>query len=154
LASCWERSSAIPAAAPLRWLLGCVAALLAVDMTAAGVAPSADWLSIAILSLAMGMMNAAINRVGAQSIGPGYVTGGLNNMGQHVALAIKRALLSNAQGAWDTRLRRASVLGGIWSAFVIGALLAGAATPNFSVRTLLAPTLILLALAAFIRLPA
>lgn len=137
---------------PLRWLLALVAALLIIDMGAVYVA-AADWLSIAILSLAMGMMNSALSRVGGQSISLGYVTGGLNNVGRHLALAAKGAPLADAQGQSDTHGRRAALLGGIWLAFVVGALLAGAATPSFAVRTLLAPALVLLALAASIRFP-
>jgi uncharacterized membrane protein YoaK (UPF0700 family) len=40
------------------------------------------------------------------------------------------------------------LLAGIWAAFVIGALLAGAATPNFAAWSLLPPMVILSILAA------
>jgi hypothetical protein len=52
----------------------------------------------------------------------------LNNLAQHLALAFKGVPLSHAEGPHDTHLRRAGLLAGIWTAFVIGALLAGAAT--------------------------
>jgi uncharacterized membrane protein YoaK (UPF0700 family) len=68
-------------------------------------------------------------------------------MGMHLALAVKRAPLPDAQGAWDTHGRRAFLLLGVWAGFLIGALVAGAATSRFGVWVLLLPLLILLALA-------
>jgi uncharacterized membrane protein YoaK (UPF0700 family) len=75
------------------------------------------------------------------------VTGTLNNLAQHLALAVKGTPLSHAEGPHDTHLRRAGLLAGMWGAFVIGALLAGAATPNFAAWSLLLPILILSVLA-------
>jgi uncharacterized membrane protein YoaK (UPF0700 family) len=131
----------------LSWLLGSVAALLAVAMGAAdpGVLPA--WLGIILLSLAMGIMNTTVARVGEQSVSLGYVTGDLNNLAQHLALAVKR--VPGPHGSGDTHGRRATLLAGIWAAFLIGAALAGAATPRFAVWTLLPPILVLLALVAF-----
>jgi uncharacterized membrane protein YoaK (UPF0700 family) len=43
------------------------------------------------------------------------------------------------------------LLARIWVGFLAGALLSGAATPRFSAKVLLAPVLILAALAAFDR---
>jgi hypothetical protein len=45
--------------------------------------------------------------------------------------------------------RRAALLAGVWVAFLGGALLASAATPHFASGTLLPPTALLAALAAF-----
>jgi uncharacterized membrane protein YoaK (UPF0700 family) len=101
-----------------------------------------------VLSLTMGIMNTTVTRVGEQQISLGYVTGTLNNFAQHLALAVKGAPLSHAEGPHDTHLRRAGLLAGMWAAFVIGALLAGAATPNFAAWSLLLPILILSVLAA------
>jgi uncharacterized membrane protein YoaK (UPF0700 family) len=77
------------------------------------------------------------------------VTGDLNNLAQHLALAIKRVPVPRGQGSWDIHGRRASLLTGIWAAFLIGAALAGASAPRFAAWTLLPPILVLLALAAF-----
>jgi len=133
----------------LSWLFGSVATLLAVAMAAAvpGMLPA--WLGIILLSLAMGIMNTTISRVGEQSVSLGYVTGDLNNLAQHLALAIKRVPVPRGQGSWDIHGRRASLLTGIWAAFLIGAALAGASAPRFAAWTLLPPILVLLALAAF-----
>jgi uncharacterized membrane protein YoaK (UPF0700 family) len=100
-----------------------------------------------VLSLAMGIMNTSVTRVGDQSVSLGYVSGTLNNLAQHLALAVKGVPLTHAEGPHDTHLRRAGLLAGIWAAFVIGALLAGAAMPNFAAWSLLLPIVILSVLA-------
>lgn len=131
-----------------RWLFGLVAALLAVVVTAADAAAPPGWFSVT-LSLAMGIMNTTVTRVGAQSVSLGYVTGTLNNLGQHLALAVKRLPVPDAEGPWDTHARRAALLGSIWGAFLVGALLAGVTTPHFAVWSLVPPIFILLLLSAF-----
>lgn len=135
----------------LSWLFGLVATLLAVAMAAANPGVLPGWLGIVLLSLAMGIMNTTVNSVGEQSVSLGYVTGDLNNLAQHLALAVKRLPVPHGQGPWDTHRRRATLLAGIWAAFLIGAVLAGAATLRLSAWTLLPPILILLTLAAFRR---
>ena len=52
----------------LSWLFGLVAALLAVAMAAVYPGPLPGWFGIMILSLAMGIMNTTVNRVGEQSV--------------------------------------------------------------------------------------
>jgi uncharacterized membrane protein YoaK (UPF0700 family) len=126
-----------------RWLFALVAGLLALGLAAVAPGPLPGWFGIVVLSLAMGIMNTTVTRVGEQQVSLGYVTGTLNNLAQHLALAVKGAPLSHAEGPHDTHLRRA----GIWTAFVIGALLAGAATPNFAAWSLLLPIVILSVLA-------
>jgi uncharacterized membrane protein YoaK (UPF0700 family) len=107
--------------------------------------------AIAAISFAMGIMNNALSRVGAQSVSLTFVTGTLSRVGSSLALALRRAPLPDPQGPWDTHLRRAMLLARIWAGFLIGALLSGAATPRFGAWVLLAPALILAALAAFDR---
>jgi uncharacterized membrane protein YoaK (UPF0700 family) len=135
----------------LSWLFTLVAALLAIAMAAVDRGPLPGWLGIMLLSLAMGMMNTTVTRVGAQSVSLTYVTGTLNNLAQHLALAVKRLPVPNGEGPWDTHVRRAGLLAGIWIAFLIGAALAGAATPRFAAWTLVPPILVVLALAALRR---
>jgi uncharacterized membrane protein YoaK (UPF0700 family) len=106
---------------------------------------------IAIVSAAMGILNSAFSRVGAQSVSLTFVTGTLSRVGSHLALAARRSPLADAQGPWDTHLRRALLLARIWVGFLAGALLSGAATPRFGAWVLAAPALILAALAAFDR---
>lgn len=107
--------------------------------------------AIASISFAMGIMNNSLSHVGAQSVSVAFVTGALSRLGASLALALSRAPLPDAQGPWDTHLRRALLLGRIWAGFLVGALLSGAATPRFGAWVLLPPALVLAALAAFDR---
>ena len=130
------------------WLpFGWVATLLAVNLGVTHLGPLASGVGIATLSLAMGLMNTALSRVGAQSVNLVFVTGTLNTMAQHLALAVKRAPLPEARGSWDTHRRRAFLLMGVWASFLTGAVLAGVATSRFGVWVLLLPVMTLLALA-------
>ena len=97
----------------------------------------------------MGMMNTTLSHLGAEPMNLTFVTGTLNKLGRHLALAVKRATLPDAQGPWDTHLRRAGLLASVWAGFLTGAVLSGAANSCFGVRALLGPFLILLALALF-----
>ena len=134
-----------------RRLFGVVAAVLAVSIGLTLRGWSGGAVSIATLSVAMGMMNTALSHIGALPVSLTFVTGTLIRMGTHLALALTRAPLQGAQGSWDTHGRRAFLLLGIWASFLIGALLGGAATSRFGVWVLLLPLLILLALAVFSR---
>ncbi len=104
---------------------------------------------IAIVSAAMGILNSAFSRVGAQSVSLTFVTGTLSRVGSHLAMAARRSPLADAQGPWDTHLRRALLLARIWVGFFAGAVLSGATTPRYGVWALSAPVLILAGLAAF-----
>jgi uncharacterized membrane protein YoaK (UPF0700 family) len=106
---------------------------------------------VATSSFAMGVMNTALSRVGAQPVSLTFVTGALSRIGSSLALALRRAPLPDAQGPWDTHLRRAMLVGRIWAGFLAGALLSGAATPRYGAWVLAAPALILAAMAAFDR---
>jgi uncharacterized membrane protein YoaK (UPF0700 family) len=128
----------------LHRLFAMVAALLAIG-TAAAYWAWPGWLSIMILSSAMGILNTSITHVGGQTVSLGFVTGDLNNLAQHAALGIKRTPLPEAQGSWDTRWARAIVLAGIWTAFLGGAILGTALVPRLAAWTLLVPCVMLLA---------
>jgi uncharacterized membrane protein YoaK (UPF0700 family) len=135
-----------------RRVLYCVvaAALAAIiGLTHLGALPVAG--AIAAISAAMGVMNNALSRVGAQAVSLTFVTGSLSRVGSSLALALRRAPLRDAQGPWDTHLRRALLLARLWLGFLVGALLSGAATPRYGALVLSAPALILAALAAFDR---
>ena len=135
-----------------RWLLlGLVATLLAVSIGGTQVGSSASGVGIATLSLAMGFLNTALSSVGAQSVNLVFVTGTLNTMAQHLALAVKSTPFPDAQGSWDTHSHRAFLLMGVWASFLMGAFVAGLATSRFGVWALLLPILILLMLAVFSR---
>ena len=76
-------------------------------------------LAIAMLALAMGMMNTVLSHVGGQSLNIGFVTGTLNSAGQHLAQAVLRVPLPDAQGARDTHASRAALLLCLWLAFLL-----------------------------------
>jgi uncharacterized membrane protein YoaK (UPF0700 family) len=132
-------------------LYGVVAAALAaiIGLTQLGMLPGA--VAIAAISVAMGVMNNALSRVGAQAVSLTFVTGSLSRVGSSLALAMRRAPLRDAQGPWDTHLRRALLLARLWLGFLVGAFLSGAVTPRYGALVLSAPALILAALAAFDR---
>lgn len=129
-------------------VFGLVAAMLAATIGFAQLGFLSGCGGIASISFAMGILNAAVSRVGAQSVSLTFVTGTLSRVGSHLALAARRADLPDAQGPWDTHLRRALLLARVWTAFLIGAFASGAATPRFGVWVLSAPMLGLAALAA------
>jgi uncharacterized membrane protein YoaK (UPF0700 family) len=137
----------------LRLLIILVAALLVLGVVTTSFSPTMAWVGIMALSLAMGMMNTSVTGVGRQTIGLGYVSGTLNSLARHLALAAKETPLLDATGPHDTHARRAALLACIWFAFMLGALIGGAATPRFAASALLLPVLVLLALAAYSRAP-
>jgi uncharacterized membrane protein YoaK (UPF0700 family) len=102
------------------------------------------WLSIMILSTAMGIMNTSINHVGGQAVNLGFVTGDLNNFAQRLAMGIRQDPVPQMQGSWDNHWWRAALLAGIWVAFLIGAALGAALASLFTMWALLLPVLILL----------
>jgi uncharacterized membrane protein YoaK (UPF0700 family) len=132
-------------------VFGVVAAGLAAIIGLAQLGSTSDGVGIATVSFAMGVMNTTLSRVGAQAVSLTFVTGTLSRVGANLALALRRAPLPDAQGPWDTHLRRAMLLARIWAGFLAGALLSGVATPRFGAWVLLAPVLILAAMAAFDR---
>jgi len=134
-----------------RLIFGLVAASLALIIGLTQLGLSYSWVHIATISFAMGVMNSALSRVGALAVSLTFVTGTLSKLGAQLALAARRAPLADSQGSWDTPMHRALRLAGIWGAFLAGALLSGAATPRFGVGVLLAPALVLAALAALDR---
>jgi len=119
-----------------------VAAMLAVGVAAAYLAWP-GWLSIMILSAAMGIMNTSITRVGGQPVSLGFLTGDLNNLARHLAMGVTRGPVTQAQGSWDTHWRRAALLAGVWATFFVGAVLGAALASRFEVWTLLLPALML-----------
>jgi uncharacterized membrane protein YoaK (UPF0700 family) len=132
-----------------RLLFGAVSTLLAVSIGVTQLGWLGAEIGIAALSLAMGLMNTTLSRVGAVPVSLTFVTGTLNKLGQHLALSVLGAPLADAQGPWDTHLRRAALLASLWAGFLTGAVLSAAAIGYFGVWVLLAPLLILLGMALF-----
>jgi uncharacterized membrane protein YoaK (UPF0700 family) len=120
-----------------------VAALLAMSI-AATYFGWPGWLTIMILSTAMGIMNTSISHVGGQAVNLGFVTGDLNNFAQRLAMGIRLDPVPQMQGSWDNHWWRAALLAGIWAAFLIGAAFGAALASLFTMWALLLPVLILL----------
>ena len=75
------------------------------------------------------------------------MSGNPNNLGQHLAMGIKQAPVGHVQRSWDTYWLRAAVLTGIWSAFLLGAVLGAAFAARLANWTLLLPALMLVVFA-------
>jgi uncharacterized membrane protein YoaK (UPF0700 family) len=132
-----------------RLLFGTVSTSLAVIIGFTQLGKLDAEIGIAALSLAMGLMNSTLSHVGAEPVSLTFVTGTLNKLGHHLALAAWQAPLADTQGPWDTHLRRAGMLASVWAGFLAGAVLSAAAIRYIGVWVLLAPLLILLAVALF-----
>jgi uncharacterized membrane protein YoaK (UPF0700 family) len=108
-------------------------------------------LSLPVLSVAMGMLNPAVSRVGSEPVSLTFVTGTLNKIGNHLALGVRRAKLPDTQGTWDTHFYRAALEGSLWMGFLVGAILSGAASRYFGVAELIPAAIALLAFASVLR---
>jgi len=108
---------------------------------------------IAMLSLAMGMMNPALSKVGAESVSLTFVTGTLSRIGGHLAAAAGRKPLPDAPGPGNSHLARARIDASVWSGFLIGAGLSGMAGSHFRMWALLPPCLVMIALGLFSECP-
>src|SRR5258708_11800449 len=107
----------------VRRMLLIVAGLLAVSQI-----PNVPALpAVVTLSFAMGLMNTTVTRVGGQAVSLGYVSGGLNNLGQHLALALRGMPLDGPEYPGDSHARRALLLLSLWAAFLSGAAVAALA---------------------------
>jgi uncharacterized membrane protein YoaK (UPF0700 family) len=102
---------------------------------------------VAMLSLAMGLMNPALSKVGAESVSLTFVTGTLSRVGGHLAAAAGRKPLPDGQGPGDSHLARARIDASIWLGFLLGAGLSGLAGSHFRLWALLPPCVLIIALA-------
>jgi uncharacterized membrane protein YoaK (UPF0700 family) len=132
-----------------RLIFGVIAALLA---TVAGLERHGLWNApgeVATLSLAMGMMNPALAKVGAESVSLTFVTGTLNRIGGNLAAAAGRKPLAEGQGPGDSYLARARIDASVWSGFLVGAALSGLAASHFQMWALLPPCIVMVVLGLF-----
>ncbi|MGD0650511.1 MAG: YoaK family protein [Verrucomicrobiia bacterium] len=104
---------------------------------------------IAMLSVAMGMMNPALSKVGAESVSLTFVTGTLNRIGGNLAAAARRKPLTEGQGSRDSYLTRARIDASVWLGFLVGAALSGMVASHFRIWTLLPPCIGMIALGLF-----
>ena len=132
-----------------RLIFGVIAVLLA---TVAGLewhGPRNIPSEIAMLSLAMGMMNPALSKIGAESVSLTFMTGMLSRIGGHLASAAGREPLPDGEGPRDTHLARAGLDASIWSGFLVGAALSGMAHLHFRLWALVPPGVVMIALGMF-----
>lgn len=131
-----------------RILFAAIAAVLAATLgLAAASVPKA--VEIVGLSFAMGMVNPALSQVGLEKVSLTFMTGTLNRLGSHLALALKRAPVADAEGDWDTHLHRALIDARLWVAFVLGAVLCIVAMPVLRSLVLAPAIAVMLALSLF-----
>jgi uncharacterized membrane protein YoaK (UPF0700 family) len=104
---------------------------------------------IAVLSVAMGMMNPALSKVGAESVSLTFVTGTLNRIGGNLAAAAGRKPLREGQGSRDSYLARARIDASVWLGFLVGAALSGVVAAHFRTWALLPPCIAMIALGLF-----
>lgn len=132
-----------------RMIYGLIAVLLA---TVTGLDRVGFWNAasqIAMLSLAMGMMNPALSKIGAESLSLSFMTGNLNRIGGHLAGAAGRRPLPEQEAAGDSHLARARIDASVWSGFLVGAALSGIADSRSRTWALLPPCAIMIALGLF-----
>jgi uncharacterized membrane protein YoaK (UPF0700 family) len=132
-----------------RLLFGISAGLLALCIALNFHGPLNVNLGLAVLSLAMGLLNPAVSRIGREPLSLTFVTGTLNKIGGHLALAARRERPADAEGAGDTHLRRALLEGCIWAGFLAGAVLSGLAVSRLG-RLALVPASAVLVVVALV----
>ncbi|MEJ0085216.1 MAG: YoaK family protein [Pseudomonadota bacterium] len=145
-AGTWIARSKLPHARQA--LFGAIAAVLAVIIFGTALDNNA-WpalLGIPLLAAAMGVMNATHSHVGAEPMSITFVTGTLHKTGTHLALALRHESVPDAQGPWDTHLRRAGVVASVWLGFFCGTIVSAFASLRFGEWALLLPLSALLAL--------
>jgi uncharacterized membrane protein YoaK (UPF0700 family) len=101
------------------------------------------WLSVMMLSTAMGVMNTSITHVGGQAVNLCFITGDLSNVAQRLAMGFRRDPVPQMQGDWDNHWWRVALLAGIWVAFLVGAMLGAALASRFTTAALLVPVTML-----------
>jgi uncharacterized membrane protein YoaK (UPF0700 family) len=132
-----------------RMIFGLIAMILAtivgLDRYDARNAPS----QISMLGLAMGMMNPALSKIGAESVSLTFMTGILSRIGGHLASAVGRKPLPDRQCPGDSHLSRARIDASIWSGFLVGACLSGVAISHFHARALVPACAVMIVLGLF-----
>ena len=113
-----------------RVVFGVIAGLLATAAALEQDGMTIAAFEIALISLAMGMMNPAVSKIGSEPVSLTFVTGTLSRMGGHLAAALG----PKSAGATESRsshLFRAGIDASMWSGFLIGAVLSGLLVPSW-----------------------
>jgi uncharacterized membrane protein YoaK (UPF0700 family) len=124
---------------------GLIAGLLAAAASLEQGGVAIPTFEIALISLAMGMMNPAISKVGPEPASLTFVTGTLNRMGGHLAAALKPRSLDSTESR-SSHLVRAGIDATMWSGFLIGAVLSGLLASAWKAWALWPPCLAIAAL--------
>lgn len=132
-----------------RVVFGLIAALLAIAAGFEQGQIAIAVVEITLLSLAMGMMNPAVSKIGSEPIGLTFVTGTLNRMGGHLALALAPASGAESSISKRTELRKAGIDASMWSGFLIGAVLSGLLASSWKDWALWPPCLAIVGLVIF-----
>ena len=108
--------------------------------------PGNTALEIALLCLAMGVVNPTLTKIGVEPVSLTFMTGTLNRIGGHLASAAVRKPLKDSNREGDSHLRRAGVDASVWFGFIGGALLAGLVLPSVRAWALLPPCAVMVLL--------
>jgi len=132
-----------------RLIFGLIAGLLATvaGLERHGLSNGAS--QICMLSLAMGMMNPALSKIGAESVSLTFTTGTLSKIGGHLAAAAARKPLLEGRGPRDSYLARARIDASVWSGFLVGAGLSGVAGSHSRMWALVPTCVVMIGLALF-----
>jgi uncharacterized membrane protein YoaK (UPF0700 family) len=141
----WFAHSQFPNSERLLFLMAAV--LIAAFVAWSGEISKNPSVALPLLSMAMGMINPAVTRVGGEPVSLTFVTGTLNKMANHLALGVRHAQLASAEGKGDTHFYRAALEASLWTGFLVGAILSAAAFRYFGVFELLASSVALLGFA-------
>ena len=132
-----------------RLIFGLIAGVLATVSVLERRGPCNAAAEIALLSVAMGMMNSALPKVGVESVSLTFVTGTLSRIGGHLAVAAGQKPIPERQGRGDSHLARARIDASVWSGFLLGAVLSGMAVLHYRAWALLPPCVVTIALSLF-----
>lgn len=111
--------------------------------------PGNTALEIALLCLAMGVVNPTLTKIGVEPVSLTFMTGTLNRIGGHLAAAAGQKPLTDSNGEGDSHLRRAGMDTSVWSGFIGGAVLVGLLLPSVRAWALLPPCAVMVLLGLF-----
>jgi uncharacterized membrane protein YoaK (UPF0700 family) len=132
-----------------RVIFASVAVLLGVVAVIELNGPGNTVFEIALLCLAMGVVNPALSKIGVEPVSLTFVTGTLNRIGGHLAAAACQKSLTDSNREGDSHLRRAGLDTSVWFGFIGGAILAGMLLPSARAWALLPPCAVMVLLGVF-----
>ena len=132
-----------------RAIFACVAVLLAAVVGLEWNGPGNTVVEIALLCLAMGVVNPALTKIGVEPVSLTFVTGTWNRIGGHLAAAAGQVPLKDSNREGDSHLRRAGLDASVWFGFIGGAVLAGMLLPSVRAWALLPPCAVMVLLGLF-----